>query len=312
MNFWWVSQNQTYVKEFRGGYLWSPKLMKNGHRCQSYDNMTRVVPGDVVFSYADKSIVSIGIAITSAFDFDKPGDFGAAGDDWSVDGWRIDLDYHELDVELCPAKHLDSIVPLLPVKHSPIRANGVGNQAYLFEISNDLVELLIELSGSRARGVVSDERSVILRGREEEAIEEEIQLRPNLSSTEKLALTRSRRGQGLFRSRLEIVERMCRLTGTSDKRHLIASHIKPWAKATDEERLDGHNGLLLAPHVDHLFDRGYISFEENGQLLLSPQLDSKLVLSWGIRASRSEEFSPEQRHYLEFHRNYCFRQAASS
>ena len=45
---------------------------------------------------------------------------------------------------------------------------------------------------------------------------------------------------------------------------------KPWRDATNDERLDGENGLLLTPSIDHLFDRGFIGFEDGGRLIISP------------------------------------------
>ncbi|MEO8526672.1 MAG: HNH endonuclease signature motif containing protein, partial [Caldimonas sp.] len=59
--------------------------------------------------------------------------------------------------------------------------------------------------------------------------------------------------QGRFRSRVELTEPACRLTGVKDRRMLRASHIKPWAKSSNLEKLDGQNGLMHAPYVDHLF-----------------------------------------------------------
>jgi hypothetical protein len=67
--------------------------------------------------------------------------------------------------------------------------------------------------------------------------------------TEKSQSILARRGQGWFRGRLEKIESCCRLTGVRDRAHLRASHIKPWKDSTDRERLDGNNGLLLAPHI---------------------------------------------------------------
>src|SRR5687768_1513924 len=67
-------------------------------------------------------------------------------------------------------------------------------------------------------------------------------------------LVRARRGQGVFRANVLLREESCRVTHVSEPRHLKASHIKPWRDATDAERLDGANGLLLSPHIDHLFD----------------------------------------------------------
>jgi len=62
MRYWWVNQNQTYMHEVFGGYLWSPKTNSNGARNQFYDNMKRVDPGDVVLSFSDTYIKAVGIA----------------------------------------------------------------------------------------------------------------------------------------------------------------------------------------------------------------------------------------------------------
>ena len=70
----------------------------------------------------------------------------------------------------------------------------------------------------------------------------------------------------MYKSRVELLEEGCRVTGVRRPQHLVASHIKPWRDSTDAEKLDGHNGLLLSPHVDHLFDRAYISFSDSGKL----------------------------------------------
>ena len=83
-----------------------------------------------------------------------------------------------------------------------------------------------------------------------------------------------------------LVERECRVTHVSDKRHLRASHIKPWRDADNRERLDRNNGLLLSPHIDHLFDQGYITFSPSHQLLVVPEVRTNLLDKWGIDAAR--------------------------
>jgi predicted restriction endonuclease len=86
-----------------------------------------------------------------------------------------------------------------------------------------------------------------------------------------------------------------------------ASHIKPWKHSTASERLDGQNGLLLAPHVDHLFDRGFISFANDGRLLASPRLERDVLKAWGITAERAiDAFSTQQQAFLTFHRENVF------
>lgn len=99
--------------------------------------------------------------------------------------------------------------------------------------------------------------------------EEAIKGRTDIDVTTKNQLVTSRRGQGLFRANVRLNEKGCRITGVTDPQYLKASHIKPWKDSTDEERLNGCNGLLLAPHVDHLFDKGLITFAASGDLLIS-------------------------------------------
>ena len=67
-----------------------------------------------------------------------------------------------------------------------------------------------------------------------------------------------------------LIERRCRITGVDNPIHLVASHCKPWRDSTNEERLNGENGLLLTPGIDHLFARGFVGFEDSGRLVISP------------------------------------------
>lgn len=94
----------------------------------------------------------------------------------------------------------------------------------------------------------------------------------------------------------------------SEPRHLKASNIKPWRNATDVERLDGANGLLLSPHIDHLFDEGYITCSSNQELIIVQEVRDKLLDAWGIDAGvRVGEFTREQSAYLEYHRVHVFK-----
>ena len=107
-----------------------------------------------------------------------------------------------------------------------------------------------------------------------------------------------------------IHEEACRVTRVSEPRHLKASDIKPWRNASDAERLDGANGLLLSPHIDHLFDDGYITFSRNQELVIVPEVRDKLLDAWGIDAGvRVGEFTREQNAYLEYHRVNVFKHA---
>lgn len=124
---------------------------------------------------------------------------------------------------------------------------------------------------------------------------------------ETMQLVKARRGQGVFRLNVELFETSCRITGLRDLQHLKASHMKPWRDSDDLEKIDGHNGLLLSPHVDHLFDRGWIKFENDGSFIPSPKLEIEVLSSWRIEPPRNPKpFLPRQIEYLEYHRELVF------
>jgi len=139
----------------------------------------------------------------------------------------------------------------------------------------------------------------------EKKIETVIQNDPAIPDTDRLAIVRARRGQGLFRDRVATIEKRCRITGVENAAHLVASHCKPWRDASNEERLDGENGLLLTPSIDHLFDRGFIGFEGDGRLIISPVAHRPSLHRMGIEVEASVNvgaFTSRQKQFLEFHR----------
>jgi predicted restriction endonuclease len=138
---------------------------------------------------------------------------------------------------------------------------------------------------------------------------EQISEDSHLRETEKQALIKARRGQGLFRQNVARIEHFCRVTRVDRPEHLIASHIKPWRESDNHERLFEGNGLLLTPTIDHLFDRGFISFENRGELLISPVAHEDSLNKMGIITNRIVnvgDFAEPQREFLEFHRTNVF------
>src|SRR5687768_3620514 len=124
------------------------------------------------------------------------------------------------------------------------------------------------------------------------------------------AIIQARVGQGRFRANVQGVERACRVTKAERLEHLVASHTKPWRDSTNEERLDGENGLLLTPTIDHLFDKGFISFESKGDLIVSPVADRASLVKMGIRSEGKVNvgvFSEGQRRFLDYHRENVLR-----
>ena len=316
MRYWWVNQNQTYRHEVQGGYLWSPKRKANQAQNPFYDFMREVAPGDIVFSFSNTQIRAIGIAVTNAYESPKPLEFGQAGAYWDNIGWRVDVRFHELRLPARPADHMSVLAPLLPLKYAPLRPNGAGLQSvYLTRLPEVFAAALIDLLGAEAHGLVKGlavrEESptyatsgVGLVQWEEHALNQ-VQTDSELSDTDRLAIVLARRGQGLFKKRVMALETACRITGVTRQEHLRASHCKPWRDASNEERLDGENGLLLTPSMDHLFDRGFIGFDNNGQTIISPVADQESLARMGLDPRSPPNvgtFSSGPRKYLEFHR----------
>jgi hypothetical protein len=136
-----------------------------------------------------------------------------------------------------------------------------------------------------------------------------IQSNPAYSPKMQAQLIQARVGQGIFRAAVLAREPACRVTGITQPHCLVASHIKPWAVCVGDEHLDSANGLMLAPHVDHLFDTGLISFEDGGRLLLAPSLDPTILRAWHINAATDVGlFAPDQARYLAYHRVHVFGQ----
>jgi putative restriction endonuclease len=103
-----------------------------------------------------------------------------------------------------------------------------------------------------------------------------------------------------------LIESSCRITKVEKPAHLRASYCKPWRDSTNQERLDGENGLLLTPSIDHLFDRGFNSFEDKGRLIISPVAHLPSLRKIGVTTDEPVNvgaFSEGQKRFLDYHRN---------
>ena len=164
--------------------------------------------------------------------------------------------------------------------------NSVGNGMYSAAL-NHFSAYLSDLSGE---DILEDIESVIGDA--------------SLERTEKSTLINARVGQGKFRTQLIDYWKGCALTGFSDTRLLVASHIKPWKKSDNRERLDSFNGLLLIPNLDKVFDLGFITFEETGSIKISGMLENTEQL--GIPKDMRVKLTDAHQEYMNFHREYVF------
>ncbi len=302
--------------------MWSPKRAAGNKKNFSYEMMREIAPGDLILSFYKQHIAAVGIARTYCYDNAKPEEFGNRGSYWNNKGWRIDVAFSELNNKIKPSTKMNFINPVLPEKYAPLQNSGRGNQIYLTEISLDLMNVLAMLIGDEVKLLIEsvplmaanppdapyDPLNKIAEWEDHEV--ELVASSTTFNETEKENIIKSRRGQGLFRKRVSLIEGKCRITKVNNPEHLIASHIKPWRHAENNQRLDEENGLFLTPHVDHLFDRGFISFENDGKVIVAPRTDLESLRRMKIDTdSNVGSFSSGQKEYLDYHRNYVLLQS---
>ena len=125
--------------------------------------------------------------------------------------------------------------------------------------------------------------------------------------SEKTALLKVRINQDVFRDNLLKKYKHCCLCSVNKPGLLVASHIKPWSKSDNHEKLDTNNGLLLCPNHDKLFDSGFISFSDTGEILISEGLDEINCTFMNVRPGMKIEVTNENYEYLKYHRTFIFK-----
>ena len=113
-------------------------------------------------------------------------------------------------------------------------------------------------------------------------------------------------GQAIFKDKLLNINNHCELCDISAN-YSIASHIKPWNVSNSFERLDVDNGFLFCPNHDFLFDRGYISFRDNGTLILSNLLNQFDSTNFNLHNATQIKINENKRTYVDYHRKNIFK-----
>lgn len=132
---------------------------------------------------------------------------------------------------------------------------------------------------------------------------------PYPEATDRIVLRTERIGQSKWRQQLlQLWDKSCSVTELQEERLLRASHIKPWQHCSDRDRLHQHNGLILNPSLDCLFDCGFITFRHNGgRIAISNALsgfDRRILNVHDKMALRKT--LPGNKEYLEYHNDCVF------
>ena len=145
-------------------------------------------------------------------------------------------------------------------------------------------------------------------------VNEEINISQNFDSSnpesvEKYIQTtlKARKGQGAFRKKLLKHKRcQCELCQVNIPDLLLASHIKPFSKCTAQEAYDLNNGLVLCATHDALFDKGYISFNTDGKILISNLINTDLYDNFNIDNTLRININPKEKKYMKYHNKHVF------
>ena len=139
--------------------------------------------------------------------------------------------------------------------------------------------------------------------------EEKIEQDTHISEEKKEQLVQARKGQGEYRKKLLEEKAECLITRVNDERLLIASHIKPWAISNETEKVDHYNGLALTPTYDRMFDQGFISFSDEGVIMISPYISPLNLKKLNLAPDRKYEVPNIQQRikYLVYHRDNIFK-----
>lgn len=282
--YFWVNQGKTFKEERELGIIWAPQVNADGSSLAHWKSVLSVKPGDIVFSYAKAKIVAVSLAVAPGIPVDgKPLKSGQWADG---PGFQAELAYQDLETPITKQSLIKSKFFDPKLAGHMLASNGNIKQTYLSPLTDVAGERLLRLLGLPLPGAIAssdkDQRSVI---------------------TQCERLVQARVGQGKFRDDvLKLWNDACPVTGVQNAKLLRASHIKPWAKSENVERLDPENGILLAAHVDAAFDCGLISFADDGQLIVSNKLSANDRMAIGVQQFKQPKFSAAAKAYLAYHR----------
>ena len=300
---WWLNQSVTRRQELDAGYLWA-----------DVDGLQAVQPGELIFVHSGGCISALGLVTGAPFAARATHAVRRGrGARPRAPGWQLPVHFEELAQPIRPKEHMAALRRVLSARSAPLRASGAANpRAYLSCVGPGLEALLRRLLGGQVEQFERLAPSLGSAERADELAERALRARAGLTAASLKRLLMARRGQGAYRENVERCEQSCRLSGLLDRRHLRARHIKPWRDSNDREKLDGCNGLLLSPHFDQLFERGLISFANDGELLVARALNPAVLAAWGVALPRNVgAFLPSQCHYLAHHRLQVFEQQAA-
>ncbi|MEG0472243.1 MAG: HNH endonuclease [Solibacillus sp.] len=302
MNFYIVMQGRTYEEAKDKQVIWCSIFDNSGKTPHTWERMREVKKGDAIFHCVKGEIVAVSIAQENCREGVNPiNESGNIGNMFSAN-------YEELAFSINIKEHFDVINPLLPIKYSPFQSNGDGNQGYLYPCNEMLAMKLLELISDA--NIYEENEEQLEFAMSMIAKKERDTLAPVLIETEAEAKVKIRKGQQKFKKHLTpLWNNQCALCGITLPALLRASHAKPWKDATDEERLDPYNGILLCSNHDVLYDQGFIAFDGTGKIHISSEIEKIDYIKYGIHEKMRVNRVEENKKYFKWHKRNVFKRS---
>lgn len=200
-------------------------------------------------------------------------------------------------------EYMDKASELLGINFKTSRKCSWENYSIYLEVMGEIKNLLSEELGHDVSLLDTHSFTWILSNQMER--QGAVSTLSNEIKTERESTVTARVGQDKFRKEVEDYWSICSVTGCSVL--LYASHIKPWRSSSHAERLDPFNGLLLSPALDNCFDKGYISFDDTGNIIISNLLSKKDKQTLGLHESmKLSKIEQKHKDYLNYHRENIF------
>lgn len=295
MAFFWVNLGASYKEVAAHNFLWAPAYVvgNNGKKKinAGWEPVKEVNAGDVIFCNRDENIIYVAVARKAAYPAKRPPT--RVFNKWNDEGFQIDVDL----TILTPAVSVKGFKAVLLAIHndecSPALLTKTGGiaQQYMVRLPLGAGALILSYLGD-AEESVCEQVSSRKKGRIQQGGTRE-------------TVAQARVGQGQFRDDvMSLWQHTCPVTGLGKPELLTASHIVPWSLSNEIEKIDPNNGFPLSPALDKLFDRGYVSFNNHGQLLIkTSELSIRDLKCLGINPdAKIKGLNAEQKAYLARHR----------
>jgi hypothetical protein len=296
MSFFWVNLGTSYKEVAANKFLWAPAytIGENGKKKTNagWDSVQEVKAGDVIFCHLSGNIIYVAVALKDAYSAKRPAT--RTYDQWKEDGFQIDVDLTLLTPAVSVAGFKPTLIAIHNQNCSPalFTKDGGTAQQYMVRLPLGAGALILSYLGDMEINVCEKSSARRKGGKLTKGSNRE-------------TVTQARVGQGQFRDDvLSMWKNTCPVTSLSKPELLVASHIVPWSLSNETEKIDPNNGFPFSPSVDKLFDKGYISFDDNGHMLIKTSaIDSHdLKLLGLLPGAKIPGINKQQKAYLAMHR----------